>query len=139
MSYSENSSWITSSIRSECSFTKPSLEMKTFIIVVVFPFENINIDTNKISKKYLKTRDEMKGKKSSPVQFPVTIFPKEEVEEARGGGQDLLLVRRRIRSKPTRLGGDTFQQNFSIKPIRLDTFTKQEITLQTQLPWWGCL
>ena len=79
----------------------------------------------------------MKGKKSSPVHFPVTIFPKEEVEEARGGGQDLLLVRRRIRSKPTRLGGDTFQQNFSIKPIRLDTFTKQELTLQTQLPWWG--
>ena len=79
----------------------------------------------------------MKGKKSSPVQFPVAIFPKEEVEEARGGGQDFLLVRCRIRSKPTRLGGDTFQQNFSIKPIRLDTFTKQELTLQTQLPWWG--
>ena len=41
MSYSENSSWMTSSIRSECSFTKPSLEMRTFIVDVIFPFESI--------------------------------------------------------------------------------------------------
>ena len=31
LSYSENSSWITSSKRSEWNLTKPSLEMKTFI------------------------------------------------------------------------------------------------------------